>query len=74
MGKERKGSIVEKNGRLYVHVASTDSLGKRRELMRRARDRKHARELQKLLVKQLDSAEDQRAEIDAAKEQCLRVL
>lgn len=66
--KERKGFIVERAGKLYVRVSYTDNLGKRRELMRRAQDRKHARQLQKDLVKQLDSAEgNQRAELDAQK-------
>ena len=53
--KDRKGFIVERAGKLYVRVSYTDNLGKRRELMRRAQDRKHARELQKQLVKQLAS-------------------
>jgi integrase len=57
MSNERKGFIVERNGRLYVRIQWTDNLGKRRELMRRAKDRKHARELKKQLVKQLDSAD-----------------
>ena len=69
MGKQRKGSVVERGGRLYVRVAYTDDLGRRRELMRRAQNKKHARELQKQLVKQLASAEpgNQRAELDAQK-------
>src|SRR5262245_20810730 len=57
MANERKGFIVEKGGRLYVRIQWTDSLGRRRALMRRAQDRKHARELKKELVKQLDSAD-----------------
>ena len=66
MSKERKGCVVERAGKLYVRVAYTDSLGKRRELMRRAKDKKHDRELKKQLVKQLDSAEgNPRAELDA---------
>ena len=66
MGKERRGCIVEKNGRLYVRISYNDQLGKRRELMRRAKDKKHDRELKKQLVKQLDSAEgNPRAELDA---------
>src|SRR5262245_38882222 len=68
---KRTGFIIERGGRLYVRVAYTDSLGKRRELMRRARDRKHARELKKELVKeleQLESAEgNERAALDGAK-------
>jgi integrase len=69
MGKDRRGWIVEREGKLYVRVSYTDNLGKERELMRRAKDRKHARQLQKDLVKQLDSAEhgNQRAEIDGQK-------
>jgi hypothetical protein len=58
MGKERKGSIVERAGKLYVRINYTDSLGKRRELMRRAQNKRHARKLKKQLVKQLDSAEE----------------
>src|SRR5262245_10731785 len=65
---DRKGFIVERAGKLYVRVCYTDSLGRRRELMRRAQDRKHARELKKELIKQLDSPEgNQRAELDGAK-------
>jgi len=68
MSKERKGCIVERAGRLYVRVAYTDQLGQRRELMRRAQNKKHARELKKQLVKELASAEgNPRAEIDAQK-------
>jgi hypothetical protein len=57
MSNERKGFIVERDGKLYVRIQWTDSLGKRRELMRRANDRQHARQLKKDLVKQLDSAD-----------------
>src|SRR5262249_25915763 len=69
MGKQRKGCVVKKGGRLYVKVAYTDDLGRRRELMRRAQNKKHAQELKKQLGKQLASAEPgkQRAEIDAQK-------
>lgn len=69
MSKERRGCIVEKNGRLYVRLQYTDQLGRRRELMRRAQDRKHARQLQKELVKELDAAQEgnQRAVLDGAK-------
>jgi integrase len=68
MGKDRRGWIVEREGKLFVRVSYTDNLGKERELMRRARDKKHAGELKRQLVKQLDSAEgNPRAEIDAQK-------
>src|SRR5262245_17993730 len=64
--KERKGFVVEKAGKLYVRIAYTDSLGRRRELMRRAKDKKHAKELKKRLVKQLENSAEgnQRAELD----------
>jgi integrase len=68
MKKERKCSIVERDGKLYVRAFYTDALGRRRELMRRAQDKAHARELKKQLLKQLDSAEgNERAELDGAK-------
>jgi hypothetical protein len=69
MSKERKGCIIERAGKLYVRVSYTDNVGKRRELMRRAQNKKHGRELQRQLVKQLASAEpgNQRAELDAQK-------
>jgi len=67
--KDRKGYIVERAGKLYVCIQFTDNLGKRRELRMRAKDRSHARQLRKELVKQLESAErgNQRAEIDGQK-------
>src|SRR5687767_6823670 len=66
---ERKGFIVERAGKLFVRVCYTDQLGRRRELMRRAKDRKHARELKKELTKQLENSAEgnQRAELDGAK-------
>jgi len=30
MGKERKGSIVERDGKFYFRISYTDSLGKKR--------------------------------------------
>jgi len=69
MGKQRKGCVVKRGGRLYVRIAYTGQLGRRRELMRRAQNKKHAQELKKQLVKQLASVEPgkQRAELDAQK-------
>jgi integrase len=69
MSKQRKGWIVERAGKLYVRVSYTDQLGKHRELMRRAKDRKHAAQLKRELTKQLDSAEqgNQRPDVDARK-------
>jgi integrase len=55
--KDRKGFIVRRAGKLYVRISFTDNLGKRRELMRRATDKQHARQLQRELTKQLDAAD-----------------
>jgi hypothetical protein len=46
----REGREALRQGRLY------GSLGERRELMRRAKDKTHARELKKQLVKQLENS------------------
>lgn len=62
--KERTGFVIERDGRLYVRVCYTDSLGKKRELMRRAKDRGDAEELRKKLIKQLD-AKDSDKELEA---------
>jgi integrase len=55
--KERTGFITERNGNLYVRICYTDSLGKKRELMRRAKDQADAEKLRKKLVKQLDATD-----------------
>ncbi|HEX5082299.1 MAG TPA: tyrosine-type recombinase/integrase [Blastocatellia bacterium] len=49
MPKERKGYIAEKNGRIYARITYTDSQGKRRELTRRASDKREAKKLLKQL-------------------------
>ncbi len=54
MAKERKGSIVERNGKLYVRVGYTDSNGKSRGLMRRAKDQADAKRIAKQLVAELE--------------------
>ncbi len=56
MGKERKGSIVERDGKLYVRVGYKDSNGKYRELMRRAQDRADAKRIAKQLVAELEQS------------------
>jgi hypothetical protein len=48
MDIDRTGFIIECDGRLYVRISYADSLGKRRELMRRAQDRKRAKQLASL--------------------------
>ena len=54
MAKDKTGWIVKKQVKLYVRVTYKDSTGKRSELMRLARDRKHAKELKKELLETLE--------------------
>ena len=49
MPKERKGYITEKNGRIIARITYTDNKRKRRELTRRAGDRREARKILKQL-------------------------
>lgn len=54
MSKERTGSIVEKNGKLYVRINYQSKNGKRRELMRRVANRKEGHKVRKQLLEELD--------------------
>lgn len=54
MARERKGFIVSRNGRLYARVGYTDEKGARRDIVRRATNRTHARELIKDILRELD--------------------
>lgn len=59
--KERTGFTIERDGKLYVRICYTDSLGKKRELMRRAKNEADAEKLRKKLIKQLDSTDADKA-------------
>jgi integrase len=54
MPKERKGYITEKNGRIYARITYTDSRGKRRELTRKASDKREARKILKQLREEIN--------------------
>lgn len=54
MARERKGFIVSRNGRLYARVGYTDEQGHRRDIVRRAETRTHARELIRDILRELD--------------------
>jgi integrase len=54
MGRERRGFIVERGGRLWVRVQFTDASGVRRERMRRASNMKEANKIRKQLIRELD--------------------
>ena len=74
MARERKGSVVNRDGKLYARVQSTDESGKRRDIIRKAENRTHARqiirqllrEIENLAPKQLDSAQLTFAELAAS--------
>lgn len=59
MARARTGSVIERNGLLYARVTFIDDDGKRKDKLRRADDRKHAR---KLIRKMLDEVDDHGAE------------
>jgi len=54
MARERKGFIVNRKGRLYARVGYTDEKGTRRDIVRRAENRTHARELIRDALRELD--------------------
>ena len=64
MARERKGTITNRDGKLYARVQFTDETGKRRDLWRRAESRTHARQLIRQLLKEIESSTA--ATLDAA--------
>ncbi len=56
MARERKGTITERNGKLYARVQFTDEAGQRRDLWRKADNRTHARQLIRELLKEIESS------------------
>src|SRR5437899_680465 len=65
MSRERNGSIVERNGKVYARLQFIGSDGRKRDRWRRANSRTHAREVVKQLLK--DLAECGESQIDAAR-------
>jgi len=64
MARERKGSIVQKGGKLYARVRFKDENGKRRDLWRTAESRTHARLLIRQLLTEIENSTA--ATLDAA--------
>jgi len=58
MARERRGSIRNRNGRIYARVTFLAPNGKRKEVKKRATSRKHAKELIKVILKQLEAEGD----------------
>lgn len=62
--RERKGSVIEKNGRIYARFTFTDSTGRRRDLTRRAENRTHARQILRRLESELGQMGERAIEAD----------
>lgn len=56
MPRERKGSILSRDGKLYARVQFTDESGKRRDITRKAESRTHARQIIRQLLKEIESS------------------
>ena len=54
MPRERKGFIRKRDGRIYACVQFRDERGNRRDMMRRAENRTHAREMIRSLLAEID--------------------
>ena len=65
MSRERKGSIIERDKKLYARVQFTDENGRKRDLWRKAESRTHARELIRKLLREVDEGGTQA--LDAAR-------
>ncbi|HLL73925.1 MAG TPA: site-specific integrase [Pyrinomonadaceae bacterium] len=55
MSRDRRGSVVQKRGKLYARVQFTDEGGRRRDLWRKAENRTQARELCRQLLSEIES-------------------
>ena len=55
MARERKGTITQRDGRLYARVQFTDETGKRRDIWRKAESRTHARQIISDLLRVVES-------------------
>ncbi|MDQ2975814.1 MAG: tyrosine-type recombinase/integrase [Acidobacteriota bacterium] len=54
MGRQRRGSVVERKGKIYARVQFSDEQGRRRDIWRRADNRKEARSIAKQLLREVD--------------------
>lgn len=64
MARERKGSIVEREKKIYARIQFVDEHGKKRDVWRRADSRTHAREIIRQLLTEIENAGTH--QIDAA--------
>lgn len=54
MARERKGTTIERDGKIYARVTYVGADGKRHAIWRRAENKTHARELKKQLIRELE--------------------
>jgi integrase len=66
MARERTGSIIKRDGKIYARLTYTDSAGKRHDLTRRAIDRKDAKRIIKEILAGLESKGEQAVEASRA--------
>lgn len=64
MPRERKGSILDRDGNLYAGVQFTDENGKKRDITRKADSRAHARQIIRQPLKEIESSTPK--QLDAA--------
>ncbi len=55
MSRERKGSIIERDKKLYARVQFTDESGRKRDVWRKAESRTHAKEIIRELLREVES-------------------
>lgn len=55
MARERKGSIVERDNKVYARIQFTDESGRKRDIWRRAGNRTNAREKIKRMLREIET-------------------
>lgn len=63
MARQRKGSIIKRDGKIYARVQFVDDLGKKRDLCRKANSEKEARKNVRDLLKEIENKSSK--ELDA---------
>jgi integrase len=54
MGRERKGAIAKKNGKLYARIQFVDDYGRKRDIWKRAETPKEAREIIRNILRDIE--------------------
>lgn len=64
MARERKGSLIKRDGKIYARIQFVDDTGKKRDLWRKAESEKHANKIIRDLLKEIENKPSR--EFDAA--------